>query len=201
MVVPTSSRRRWPDTTAVSRPSFSRTKMTGSSLWATSLGGRFEPVRGRCSCTQPAALRLLIHDGPGRAVIRQVPPLAPRAHEPAQRVVHLAGGVRARSCVFPREAKVWRDERPFLVVDRARVRIALRRGATAHGELPVGRSPKTNRAQSSKQPLDTAARGNGRRIQVEGADYGMASQQYPDSDNGGGPGVSRSQTRRRRLHR
>jgi hypothetical protein len=95
------------------------------------------------------ALGLLIHDFPRGKVVRQVPPRRPRAHQPAQRVVHGAQRILALRRVFSAQGQVRRDEGPLLVGDRARVRLAFGRRPTAHTGLRRDCSRKTNARQSS----------------------------------------------------
>ena len=72
---------------------------------------------------QPAA-RLLVDGLPAGEVVRQHPPLGPRAGQPAQGVEDLTQVVAPLRRVFTHQGKVGGDEGPFLVADISRIGLA-----------------------------------------------------------------------------
>jgi hypothetical protein len=67
------------------------------------------------------ALRLLVHGGPGREVVRHVAPLRAGLHHPARGVEHLAQWIRALRRILATQRQIGRDEGPFLVAHITRV--------------------------------------------------------------------------------
>ena len=72
------------------------------------------------------AHRLLVNDPPRRQIVRHQPPRRPGAHDPAQPVEDLAQRPLALRRVLRQQAQIRRDERPLLVTDITRVRLACR---------------------------------------------------------------------------